>query len=248
MFRAVPGSLPDEGSPVLAGIALPVGVRVVAAEGDAPTPVAWVSEGLLPPDELTGLVQRLAAVFPETGLWPLHATGLDDGDLSRPWRDGELGGPDPRVLDPRDVLGGDADGTAEGPHRFVGFAQAVPGPDLTADQLEIGAPGGLLLVPVDRPANTLKALGWLGATNADLVGEALSCVLRSWEDRLGATLVSVGFDTLVVQAPRVPAGDQLTRLLGEHYAFCPDNIDQGLQPDDYLAGLAMWTHWSFWWD
>jgi len=241
VFRADPGSLPDDGSPVLAGIALPAGRRVVAVEGDAPTPVAWVSNHLLDTDELKGLVRGLAAVFPRTGLWPLQATGLGDGDLSRPWHDGELDGPDERVLDPLAVL-------ADDQPEFAGLAEAVPGPGLTAAELELGGPGGLLLVPVDRPANVPKALGWLGATNADLVGEPLSCVLRSWEDRFGATLVGIGFDTLLVQAPRAPWGDQLDLLLGEHYAWCPDNIDQGMEREEYLVGLSAWTHWSFWWD
>ncbi|WP_418004410.1 DUF4253 domain-containing protein [Mycobacterium sp. PDNC021] len=41
---------------------------------------------------------------------------------------------------------------------------------------------------------------------------------------------------------------ELVRALAEHYAFCPDNIDQGMSPDAFRLGLAEWPYWNFWWD
>ena len=291
MFRASPGALPTEGQAGLEGVDLPTGHAVRAEEGE-PVTVAWVSDEVLTRSRLTDLVRRLAEAFPRTGLWPLAATGLG-GDLERPWGDGELSGPDPHTLEAGDVLVATAAATddeqapteglfdpfgllpsgsrTETPDElgttYRGLAEPVPGPELTADGLELTSRAGLLLVPVDRPANVPKAIGWWGAANYDLGGEAISAVLRSWEDRFGAVLVGMGFDTILVQVPcrppllglgrrkrlrlsrlTVPELEQLDKVVGEHYAFCPDNIDQGTELDRYRKSLPRWTHWSFWWD
>ncbi|MFC7752265.1 DUF4253 domain-containing protein [Tsukamurella soli] len=106
-----------------------------------------------------------------------------------------------------------------------------------------------MLVPVARPADVPAALGWIGATNSELRGAELTAVLRSWEDRFGAVLIGLGFDTMTVQLSRLPQGaDEIQAILGEHYAFCADNIDQGLPADQYAEGLSEWLHWDFWWD
>jgi hypothetical protein len=120
---------------------------------------------------------------------------------------------------------------------------------MSAGELEMPAVGALLLVPVSRAADVPKAIGWLGPVNHGLSGEDVSAVLRSWEERFGAVLVSIGFATLVVQVARRPESEkQLSSLVGEHHAFCPDNIDQGMAPETYFDGIAEWTPWSFWWD
>ena len=97
------GDVPPEGPLRLGGIDLPAGLHVrpadddagfdaVAAVSDAP-PCAWVTEKAVE----TGLVQQwvrhLASRFGDTGLWPIAVTGYDDG-LERPWRSGEVLGPD----------------------------------------------------------------------------------------------------------------------------------------------------------
>jgi len=105
--------------------------------------------------------------------------------------------------------------------------------------------GQLNLSQSDVPA----ALGWWGGTNYALSGADFSAVLQSWEDRFGTVLVSIGFDTMTVQVGRRPESEQqLDALLREHYAFCPDNIDQGMKPDAFRLGLAEWGYWNFWWD
>ncbi|GAA1011947.1 DUF4253 domain-containing protein [Nocardiopsis tropica] len=258
MFHATPGKLPAADARELAGIALPPGRLVTAEEGDG-GPVAWISNALLPTDEIDELIRDLAAVFDKTGLWPLRANGLDDGDLARPWFDGELDGKSAGSAIPQDALTvltrGDAEFAAEYPDtqlsvpRVTALATAQSGPDPVAGELATGGDGGLLLVPVVRPADAPEVLGWWGATNIDYSGADLAAVLRSWEERFGAVLVGIGFDTLLVQVGRRPeAAAQLQSLLSEHYAFCPDNIEQGLEPDEYREGLTEWTHWHFWWD
>lgn len=247
MFRATPGQLPAADTGDLAGIALPPGRIVVAREGTGVV-VAWISADLLPAAQLEELIHALAVVFPQTGLWPLHAEGHPEGRLDQPWAFGEMNGPGDEIPDALAVLtrAGDEDPTVPG---VTELASLQPGTDLDAGALGIGLDGRLLLVSVARPADVPAALGWWGGTNYGLSGADFSAVLRSWEDRFGAVLISIGSDTMTVQVGRRPASaEQLDALLREHYAFCPDNIDQGLSPEMFRDGLDEWTFWNFWWD
>lgn len=247
MFRAIPGQLPAADVRELAGIALPPGRIVVAREGTG-MPVAWISTDLLPAAQLEELICALAAVFPQTGLWPLHAEGHPQGRLDQPWAFGEMDGPEAEIPDVLAVLARD---TGEEPTvpAVTELASPQPGTDLDAGAIGVGVDGRLLLVPAARPADVPAALGWWGGTNYGLSGADFSAVLRSWEDRFGAVLISIGFDTMAVQVGRRPVSvEQLDALLREHYAFCPDNIDQGLPPEVFCDGLAKWKFWSFWWD
>ena len=66
------------------------------------------------------------------------------------------------------------------------------------------APHRLGLVQTERPADIPALLGWTGMIKCtDQVAE-LSAVLRSWEDRFGATLVVLGFDTLELSVSAPP--------------------------------------------
>lgn len=247
MFRAIPGQLPAADAGDLAGIALPPGRIVVAREGTGEA-VAWISTDLLPAAQLEELICALAAVFLQTGLWPLHAEGHPEGRLDQPWAFGEMDGPEGEIPDALTVLTRDDDGDRSVPP-VTELASPQPGPELDAGAIGIGVNGRLLLVPVARPADVPAALGWWGGTNYGLSGADFSAVLRSWEDRFGAVLISIGFATMAVQVGRRPVLlEQLDALLREHYAFCPDNIDQGLPPEVFRDGLAEWNFWSFWWD
>lgn len=91
-----PGRRPARGPLRLGGIDLPAGVRVrpaddLAAPG-APS-CAWVTDGAVEADLVEQWVRHLASRFGDTGLWPIAVTGYDDG-LERPWRSGEVLGPD----------------------------------------------------------------------------------------------------------------------------------------------------------
>ncbi|MBT0565801.1 DUF4253 domain-containing protein [Williamsia sp. CHRR-6] len=246
MFTAAaPGLLPDESTSELGGVALPPGSIVRSDPGFDQTgesrPVAWISRDILSEDALSKLVRSLVEVFPTTGLWPLAAAGLGGDSLERPWTDGELAGPPVEAVAPTpdDVLSG---------RGVTTFADAVTGPDYTAS--DVYTPhGGLLLVPARRPSDVPGALGWMGPVNHDLSGADISAVLASWEDRFGAVLVQIGFAELALLVRRPPAAEnQVERLVDEHYAFCPDNIDQGLDRETYTDMLTVRDVWSFWWD
>jgi hypothetical protein len=75
----------------------------------------------------------------------------------------------------------------------------------------------------------------------------LLAMLRSWEDRFGARLVRLGFDTLDVSVAAPPTTEEhALHVAAEHWVFCPDNVDQGpgsLQ--EYAASIRGRNTWSF---
>ncbi|OFE16774.1 hypothetical protein BA895_04195 [Humibacillus sp. DSM 29435] len=247
-----PGDLHD-----LAALNLPAG-RVVRPDGDPEAaPVAWVTEDVADHVELWA---RLVRAFPETGLWPVIASGME-GQLRRPWFDGELGGPEQPAPDVEGVLRQRIEDTAELQQDYgvpepeeawkSEWAGLAPG-GVVASSVELRCPAepfGLALVPTMRPADVPAAIGWWGPTNHDLGGGELSAVLRSWEGRFGAVLTSLGFDTLELAVASPPADDHAANLLArEHYAVCPDNIDQGAGDIETYVAMVASPEWYFWWD
>ncbi|MFF5262504.1 DUF4253 domain-containing protein [Actinomadura viridis] len=229
----------------------------------------WVSDEQVP--EVAPLWRRLYASRAETGLYPLLLEGLD-GEPDRPWHVGELG---PAPVGTIDVLtaGGvlrrfwDAiapdDEDEEEPFpglpdgMWAGLAEPGEGsrdPDAAALELvEVLASvkGWLLgLVPAARGADALTLAGWDGPCNHTNHTQEISAVLRSWEDRFGVRVVSVGFATLQVSVAAPPVTyDHALRVAAEHHAFCPDNIWQGGgSAEEYAKGLIGADQWSFWWD
>jgi hypothetical protein len=221
----------------------------------------------------------LAEAFPQTGLWPVVARELDDfsdtvDPPGRPWDSGEF---EPANVDlvsgksAADVLAEnwrwnapDYDDPAErelfAPLRidaFPGLAAATTSCEsdaLEAVTLSMGG-GRIALVAVTRPADVLARIGWLGPANyvattmTDYV-IGMSAVLRSWEDRFGAYLVALGFDTVTLAVTKPPQSNEETLgVTAEHFAFAPDNIYQGVGNfADYADALADATKWTFWWD
>ncbi|WP_051208522.1 DUF4253 domain-containing protein [Propionicicella superfundia] len=238
----------------LGGIDLPPGRMVVpdddlAATADA-RPVAWITTG----GDLRALWRRLVAAFPQTGLWPILAQGLEGDDVTRPWLDGELEGRHGTPGDVLEVLLRDAGGGPDGAAPRAGMWPLTRPAAAIANlpPVEVVHPGpvrALMLVEAARPADVPWALGWLGACNAGLTGADLTAVLRSWEDRFGAVLVGLSFDAMLVKAAAVPSDPgELAALCAEHYAFCPDNVDQGTDTmEAYLPALRS-RDWYFWWD
>jgi hypothetical protein len=106
------------------------------------------------------------------------------------------------------------------------------------------------LVAVERPADVPAVLGWTGMSKSTDQVAAISAVLRSWEDRFGATLIVLGFDEMelaVAAPPRLP-GRALV-LAAEHRAFSVRSFSG--QPGnlrEYGSGLVHRRHWRFSWD
>jgi hypothetical protein len=75
--------------------------------------------------------------------------------------------------------------------------------------------------------------GWHGAAIILDSSAPLALVLRSWEERFGARLMHLGFDTMALLVERpVPDADEALSVGAEHFALCTDNM----------------TSWWFWWD
>lgn len=148
------------------------------------------------------------------------------------------------------------------PDAWQGLAPATephPDPDRdaadTADILADGVPWlhqpRPALVPARRSADIPAAIGWTGPVNHDNDVARLCAVLRSWEDRFGARVLVLTFDRLVLSVAAPPTTLQHAEAVAaEHYAFCPDNIDQGIHPlSRYAREAVLNTHlWRFWWD
>jgi hypothetical protein len=110
--------------------------------------------------------------------------------------------------------------------------------------------GRLVLVPVTRPADVPAQLGWLGPCNIGLSGGELSAVLRTWEDRFACVLTGLGPDTPLLEVGAPPSAPEVARRVArDHYAVCPDNIDQGIDDiDEYADTVVVAPTWAFWWD
>lgn len=204
--------------------------------------------------DLETVWQVLASSFGEHGLWPVVAQGLD-GDLRRPWLDDlrEWEQDPPLPVDVLDLLASKTSPEEPPPwdRRPTALAEGTPG-----DTAQLYPPAvldgeGLLVVPVARPSEVPRAIGWLGAVNHGLDGNAVSAVLGRWEDQFGAVLMRLGFDTIDVQVARPPS-DEATRdaVAWEHVLFCPDQIQWGENTSlqSYAAHEIDSLRWSFWWD
>ena len=118
------------------------------------------------------------------------------------------------------------------------------------------------LVRAVRHADVPAVLGWAHMDSAVLLTRGddnmgtdnipLVAILRSWEERFGATLLQLGPSAeLRVLAERPPATiEAATVLAAEHWAFC-DGWLGGYQLDsvqEIAAALMVTPIWSFWWD
>lgn len=230
-------------------------------------PAYWLSDG--PVDD--ELWPRLRAAHRVSGLWPVL---LDDSMQS--WSLGQIAPEPAGQIDHYNVaafmrevwadhLSAAPPGAQPGDvaAELAPFGDRSPGPappgtlvehpDHLADQLARELNTGkspLALAPAARGADVLTVMGWQGAINHNQWIAPLSAVVRTWEDRFGARVVRVGFNTLdlSVAAPPRTAGHAL-HVAAEHWAFCPDIIYQG---PGTLAGYAERIRgarrWSFWWD
>jgi hypothetical protein len=262
LFRAPRrGSLPPPTGGSIAGIALPAGMLFAPMpEGGSrgEQPVIWASER--PVDKVGAMWPRLAAAFGETGIWPfvIDATYGFDG-----FHEYLMDIPRGRHTEVLAILRKGWNGTvnfdedysldeiAPFGRQFPGLADPTPGdPARSVDHIVASLSGHLGLVAVNRPADILDAVGWMGAVNEDGDPLDMSTVLRSWEVRFDAYVVGLGTDTLNLAVGR-PARDlaSATAIAAEHFAFCPDNIQQGAGSiREYAQLLVNAEMWPFWWD
>jgi Domain of unknown function (DUF4253) len=257
---AVVGALPTGGASV-AGIDLPAGMLLSPMAEGGPrgtAPVLWVTER--PVRNVVERWKALASVFTETGLWPLvvdpsigidrmpeilmdipRSTGADPFQLLRRWWHENVSEEDDGVDESVGPFG----------RAFPGLAARTPGPRPASIERHVhDLQGHLGLVAVERPARVLDAVGWMGPANHDMNPTEQSAILDTWEDRFDAYLVGLGFDTITLAVGRPPKDlASATAVAAEHFAFCSDNIYQGVGSiSEYAPLLVGADRWDFWWD
>lgn len=221
-----------------------------------------------PSSDLPKRWHRIADGFAGHGYWPLVFEMLRRTE-DRPWFAGELGLERSTAPDDHDVVAvlrewwaavvpseGESDDAlaviAPFDRRFPGLAPAsTRAPDDAAFALALGETSGRLgVVGVTRPADAVAALHWQGPLNHYADMGLLAAVLRSWEDRFGAYVVGIGFDTLTLAVTRPPESfEHACQIAAEHMASCSDCIYQGSGSiEAHAESLIGATSWSFWWD
>lgn len=217
-FAPRSGAVPQSGSPRLAGIALPAGVRLPERPA-----TYWATEDAI--DNAADLARQLASVFPDTGVWPLLWRDEEDPDSYMP------GGGDSRAVEGVDAAAVLTEGWTTlktGPLEvrdpFVEFPGLAGPSEVTSarngsDSFAAALPGSarLLLVPCNRPADAITILGGLSTEHDP---SHLSAVLRSWEERFAAVAIEVGPSWLALGVSAPPTNtDQALQVAAEHFAF-----------------------------
>lgn len=261
--------LPGIGTTSIGGVLLSRGRPLLGDQPEGSPAVLWATDE--PVEDFAQVWTALRTPAGELGLIPLQLSGLGGDAGDRPWDSREFSPlaspgddlPSARELldhwwsmslaDPEEDEGETAEVLSPFTREFPGLA---PAEDRAIDQGELTSALSLLprgrlgLVAAGRPADALSVLGWHGAVNYGQDGQALSIVLRSWEERFGATLVGVGFDTIELLVARPPRTlDAAQHVAAEYFAFCSDSVYQGVGSISQLAeDLIAGPIWSFWWD
>lgn len=225
-------------------------------------PAFWMSDEQVTGDDWS----RFRAEHPRSGLWPIL---LDES--AQPWTAGHFQPDDPALidhftaegfmnevwqewveqvpvesLDELDPFGAFCPGLAP-PGQLVAPPDAVA--DWCAGELaKRGTPLGL--AAASRGADALAVMGWQGALHHNEWMVPMAAVVRSWEERFGARVIGLGYNTLELSVAAPPVDRQhALHVAAEHWAFCPDNIAQGAGDlQGYAEQIMESHHWSFWWD
>lgn len=258
-------SVPEEGELRLGAVVLPAGRRIVPMGGPG-EPVAWVTAE--PVADAGRVWSALWDAHAQTGLVPVLLTGsekdenfffyggpanltaLDDLDaaavLAERWE---------RKRSSDEDEDSDHMAAIRGPFssQFPGVAPREDSPLSMAQLYEVlrslpEAPIGL--VPARRAADVLPAVGWY-TTDQIQTTLPIAAVLRSWEARYGARLLTLGpgaqIQLLVERPPRTIEAAQA--IAAEHLAFCDECTGQGLRDiPGITASLVNAPTWTFWWD
>jgi hypothetical protein len=92
----------------------------------------------------------------------------------------------------------------------------------------------------------LKIGGW----NAMPVASEHAALWRYWGEKYGATVASITSDVVEFTVDRPPQTREEALLLArEHYLYCSDIVDQGVESIEALAATLLKAPvWFFWWD
>lgn len=104
-------------------------------------------------------------------------------------------------------------------------------------------------IPVKNP---WEIFAWLpvGGWNSCPMPEDIMSVSKLWYEKYGAVPAVITSDTIEYYLP-APVSDrgEALKIAEQHYAFCPDSVDQGAGSIKCLAdSISKSTVWFFWWD
>ena len=139
-----------------------------------------------------------------------------------------------------DFIGEETEG--EVLHEFSGYISFDDGM-LEADTL-------LLEIPVKNPWEIIGYLP-MGGWNECPAPEEMIAVCKYWYEKYKAVPAVFTHDVTEFYAPFKLNNMDSIEAAKEHYAFCPDRIDQGTltyKVSELAAGLAESDVWYFWWD
>ncbi len=107
----------------------------------------------------------------------------------------------------------------------------------------------LMLVPATAGWMVPGRLGWAGAVNVEMLGDAHATVLHRWAGRWGAELVGLELDTLTLRVLNPPAdADDALAAAVEAVLYCADSVFQGVGTLEALTPAMCLPLWRFWWD
>ena len=214
-----------------------------------------------PADELVGWWLRLRAEHATTGLWPV-LLGSELGDMCAALTPESRDGYDDAAELRRAEAMTPAELVALRAERMAGYGDGLddepPGVERprtvhrNAPTFTVADDDGLLaLVPAAHGWQVPVVLGWEGGVNVEMEPVDHAGVLRDWQQRFGAELVSLSGDqvleVLVHRPPTDPA--EALAVAAEQYAYCPDIVDQGSGSLKELAQDQVGSEsWYFWWD
>lgn len=139
-----------------------------------------------------------------------------------------------------DFIGDETEG--EIVDRFVAYV------DMHSNKLETDTV--LLEIPVKNPwelVGCLSAGGWNDCPHT----EDMIAICKYWYEKYKVVPAVFTQDIIEFYAPFKLNGQNSLEAAKEHYAFCPDRVNQGTETytlSELAAGLEESDVWYFWWD
>lgn len=223
-----------------------------------------------PARDLVAWWHQLRAEHPTTGLWPV-LLGEGPGDLCAALpgavradydpatelvRAQDMSSEDLRALRAQRLARyADLDGDDSFDDDEDDDALAMVEPDALARSeatfVAAQTDGLVALVPAAHAWQVPVLLGWDGGLNYDLEPVDHAVVLRDWQERFGAQLVTLGNEQVlelwVDHPPTEPA--HALAVAREQFEYCYDSVYQGVGSLTELAREQVGSQsWYFWWD
>ncbi len=121
-------------------------------------------------------------------------------------------------------------------------------PDAEAVRAVAGDRVHLALVPATDGWEVPALLAWSGAERDEIGGAEHLSVLQFWHESYGADLVALGMDQLECLVSRPPQDARAAfELAVQHYAYCPELMDNLVPAMGALAATLFGRHWLFDW-